>query len=114
MLAAIWRTASDRMTEPRREKKGRWMRKLFICVIVAVGLFAAEAAAADDQSPRLNGVWNVTVAVRNCDTGELIRKVRALNLFVRDGSLAETSSNIMRGPSVGTWRHVQDDTFASM
>ena len=52
--------------------------------------------------------------MRNCETGEIIRNLRALNLFVHDGSMTETSTNILRGTSVGTWRHVQGDTYMSM
>ena len=90
------------------------MRTLPICVIVALGVIATEAAAADEHAPRLNGVWNVSVTVRTCDTGDTVRRVRALNLYVHDGSMTETSSNITRGPSVGTWRHVEDNIYTSM
>jgi len=91
------------------------MRMLSISALsVALCLSATPAMAADEHTPRLNGVWNVSVTVRNCETGEIIRKVRALNLYVHDGSMTETSSNVMRGPSVGTWRHVEDNTYTSM
>lgn len=90
------------------------MRMLPICTILALGLAETMATTAAQQSTHLQGVWNVNVAVTNCETGELIRNVRALNLFMRDGSLTETASNIYRGPSVGTWRHVQDGTYTSM
>jgi hypothetical protein len=88
-------------------------RMLSVSLVFALAL-SAPATAADEHTPRLNGVWNVNVTVRNCETGEIVRTVRALNLYVHDGSMSETSSNIMRGPSVGTWRHVEDRTYASM
>jgi hypothetical protein len=90
------------------------MRMVRICMILALGLVGTEAIAADEHAPRLLGVWNVSVAVRNCETGAIIRNLRALNLFVRDGSMSETSTNILRGPSVGEWQHVEGDTYASM
>lgn len=90
------------------------MRMIPMCLMVALGLIATPPAAADERAPRLNGVWNVSVTVRTCDTGDIIRRVRALNLYVHDGSMTETSSNITRGPSVGTWRHVEDHTYTSM
>lgn len=90
------------------------MRMLPICTILALGLTGTTATAADEHAPHLQGLWNVNVAVRNCETGEIIRNLRALNLFVHDGSMTETSTNILRGTSVGTWRHVQGDTYMSM
>ena len=90
------------------------MRMLPTCMMLALGLAATQATASDRQTPRLNGVWNVSVMVRSCETGELIRSVRALNLFVHDGSMSETSSNSQRSNSVGTWRHLEDNTYASM
>jgi hypothetical protein len=83
-------------------------------MIVGLGLAGTQVFAADEHPAHLKGVWNVSVTVRNCDTGEVIRRIGALNLFVHDGSMTETSTNIMRGPSVGTWRHVEDDTYTSM
>ena len=90
------------------------MRMSTTCMMLALGLAATQATASDEERPRLNGVWNVAVAIRNCETGELIRSVRAVNLFVHDGSMAETSSNSRRSSSVGTWRHLRDNTYTSM
>ena len=82
--------------------------------MLALGLAGTQATASDQETPGLNGLWNVSVAVRNCETGELIRNVRALNLYVHDGSMSETSSNSQRSNSLGTWRHFRDNTFTSM
>ena len=90
------------------------MRILTTCLMLALGLAATQATASADQTPRLNGMWNVSVTVRNCETGEVIRNVRALNLYVHDGSMTETSSNSRRSNSVGTWRHLEDNTYTSM
>jgi hypothetical protein len=90
------------------------MRMLTTWMMLALGLAATQATASDRQTPRLNGVWNVSVMVRSCETGELIRSVRALNLFVHDGSMTETSSNSQRSNSVGSWRHLEDNTYASL
>jgi hypothetical protein len=89
------------------------MRMLPIFTILALGLAGAQPSAAD-QPTHLQGVWHVSVEVRNCETGEIVRTLRALNMFVHDGSMTETAANILRGPSVGTWRRVQHDTYTSM
>jgi hypothetical protein len=90
------------------------MRMLTTCMMLALGLTATQATASAEQPPRLNGLWNVSVTVRNCQTGELIRNVRALNLYVHDGSMSETSSNSRRSNSLGIWRHLRDNTYTSM
>jgi hypothetical protein len=90
------------------------MRMLPACMMLALGLAATQATASAQQPPRLNGVWNVSVTVRSCETGELIRSVRALNLYVHDGSMSETSSNSRRSNSLGIWRHLRDNTYTSM
>jgi hypothetical protein len=90
------------------------MHMLPIFTILALGLIGAQESAADQPTRHLQGVWHVSVEVRNCETGEIIRTLRALNMFVRDGSMTETAANILRGPSVGTWRRVQHDTYTSM
>jgi hypothetical protein len=83
-------------------------------MMLALGLAATQATASAEQPSRLNGLWNVSVMVRNCETGELIRNVRALNLYVHDGSMSETSSNNRRSNSLGIWRHFRDNTYTSM
>src|SRR2546426_9549174 len=97
-----------------REKGPDRMRTLSICMILGLGLAATHTTVSAEPERRLEGVWNVSVAVRNCATGDLIRSVRALNLYIHDGSMAETSSNTLRGSSVGTWRHLHDDTYTAM
>jgi hypothetical protein len=90
------------------------MRMSAGCLMLALGLAATQATASDEERPRLNGAWNVAVSVRDCETGEVIRNVRAVNLFVHDGSLVEVSSNSRRSSSVGTWKHLKDNTYTSM
>jgi hypothetical protein len=90
------------------------MRLLTTHMMLLLGLAATPATASDRQTPRLNGLWNVNVTVRSCETGEVIRAVRALNLFIQDGSMTETSSNSQRSNGLGTWRHRHDNTYRSM
>jgi hypothetical protein len=89
------------------------MRMLTTYTMLILGL-ATQATASDQETPRLNGVWNVSVTVRSCEAGEVIRNVRAVNLFIQDGSMTETSSNSQRSNSVGTWRHRRDNIYTSM
>lgn len=90
------------------------MRMWPICMMLALGSASLDATTPEQQPPLLQGVWHVSVAVRNCETGDTIRTIRALNSFTRDGSMSETAANILRGPSVGTWRHLRANTYTSM
>ena len=90
------------------------MRMLPTCMMLALGLAATQATPSAEEPLHLNGLWNVSVTIRSCETGELIRSVRALNLFVHDGSMSETSSNSRRSNSLGIWRHLRDNTYTSM
>jgi len=78
--------------------------------IVALGL-AASPAMLMAQDNSIAGVWDVSVTVKNCQTGALIRNVRSLQMFQPDGSLRETADTASRGISLGTWSHGQGDTW---
>jgi hypothetical protein len=102
------------------------MRKRILrsSAIVALALAATQMIVSAQETvdaehsrrerPRIEGVWNVNVTIRDCQRGDVIRSVRALNLFIQDGSLIETAVNVLRTPSVGTWRRLEGQTFASI
>jgi len=79
MLAAFtWRGAQGCRREKRESgERTNCMRILTTCLMVALGLATTQATASADQTPRLHGMWNVSVTVRNCETGDVIRNVRA-------------------------------------
>lgn len=83
------------------------------CTILLLGLAATQTMMPAEDRPRIQGVWDVSVTIRDCQSGDVIRTVRAMNLFVHDGSLTETAANILRSPSVGTWMHAQGQTYTS-
>jgi len=66
----------------------------------------ADAEHSRKEKPGIEGVWITNVSIRDCQTGDVIRTVRALNLFIHDGSSTETAVNVLRTPSVGTWKHL--------
>ena len=76
-------------------------------------LFTAATLFAQKEKPGIEGAWISDVSIRDCQTGEVIRTVRALNLFIHDGSSTETAVNVLRTPSVGTWKHLEGQTYAS-
>lgn len=73
----------------------------------------ADAEHRRKEMPAIEGVWTSDVSIRDCQRGDVIRSVRALNLFIHDGSFTETAVNVLRTPSVGTWRHLEGQTYTS-
>jgi hypothetical protein len=69
------------------------------------------------QARRIEGVWDVTVVIRDCQTGGALRTVRARNMFIRGGTLSELGAQtnpILRGPGLGTWRYVGEDQYTAV
>jgi hypothetical protein len=100
--------------------KKRMFRSFAIAALVlaaAQAIVSAQQTADAEQErkeiPGIEGVWATNVSIRNCQSGDVIRSVRALNLFIHDGSLTETAVNVLRTPSVGTWRHLEGHTYTS-
>jgi len=86
-----------------------------ICAIAAIGLAASIPPLQAQEERRLDGLWNVSVTVTNCQTGALVRTVNSLQTFHADGSVVETADSNSRGISQGTWHHaghhVYDATY---
>jgi hypothetical protein len=84
---------------------------LRICTI-ALALAASPMGFAQDSNG-IEGTWNVTVTVTNCQTGALIRTVHSIQGFSHDGSFTETANTFLRGSSVGTWNQVSGDDYSA-
>ena len=85
-----------------------------ICTILAIGL-VASLQTLQAQQHTLEGVWNVSVSVTDCNTGALIRTVHSLQAYHHDGTVNETANTASRGPSEGVWSaaggHTYNDSF---
>lgn len=81
-----------------------------ICTILAIGL-AASMPALQAQQNNLEGLWNVSVTVTNCQTGALIRTVDSLQTFHHDGTVIETANTASRGMSEGVWSPAGAHTY---
>jgi hypothetical protein len=91
-----------------------------ICTVFVLGLaispmMSAQQRDRDRAKDSIEGTWEVSVTVKNCQTGALIRIVRSLQMFIGDGSFTETANTAARGSSLGAWRHTEaqnyDDKF---
>jgi hypothetical protein len=74
-----------------------------ICAILALGV-AASIQTLHAQQHTLEGVWNVSVSVTDCNTGAIIRTVHSLQAYHHDGTITETANTASRGISVGVWK----------
>jgi len=74
-----------------------------ICAILGIGL-AASLQTLHAQQRTLEGVWNVSVTVTDCQTGALIRTVNSIQAFHPDGTETETANTSSRGISEGVWK----------
>jgi hypothetical protein len=86
---------------------------------ILVSAKAFEHQQYKEQAARaLEGVWDVTVSIlKDCQTGQVDRTVRAFNMFLRGGTLTEEPARanlILRSPSFGTWRHVGDHRYTAV
>jgi len=76
--------------------------------------------AAFAQAETLEGAWGVTDTILSgCPTGDPVRTVHDLNLFMRGGTMVETPATLgvgappltRVGPGLGTWEHVSEHNF---
>jgi hypothetical protein len=69
---------------------------------------AGEISAKSKKEERIEGVWDSRVTIRNCQTGNPITTFRAMETFIRGGSLVDTNAAppSTRGPGFGRWEHV--------
>jgi hypothetical protein len=90
--------------------------------IVALAAFVQIFVSAQDNdggykgARGLEGVWDVQVTARNCQTGEAIRTFPAMQTFAQGGTLSDWGSGnppSRRGAGMGVWSHVSGQTFAS-
>jgi hypothetical protein len=74
---------------------------------------AAETTGRGSKS--IEGVWNATVTIRNCQNGTPITSFKAMDLFVQGGSVVDTNAAPpnTRGPGFGTWEFLGEHQFAS-
>ncbi len=69
-----------------------------------------ESRGNHQRAKKIEGVWDVRVTRRDCQTGDPspMPPNRVMNMFIRGGTLLETSRGLptSRGPGLGTWQHL--------
>jgi hypothetical protein len=93
-----------------------------LATIVAVTAAQVSLSAHDEQDKQgdehdkqgIEGVWDVSVTIRLCDTGVPVAAIHAMNMFIHGGTLTETSNDLRRGSSLGTWRRVSSHAYTAV
>lgn len=81
-----------------------------ICAMLAIGL-AGSLQSLHAQQNTLEGIWNVSVTVTDCNSGAIIRTVHSIQAFHHDGTITETANTASRGPSEGVWKVTGAQTY---
>jgi len=87
---------------------------LGVCALVT--LVAAERPPrGGTEGGRLQGTWDVTVGIINCQTGGEITHFASMLTYHAGGTLMESTSGLsqaLKTPGEGVWRQLTDNTYA--
>jgi len=74
-----------------------------------------EISASAKKEERIEGVWDSRVTIRNCQTGNPLTTFRAMDTFIRGGSLVDTNASppTTRGPGFGRWQYVSGGQYTA-
>jgi hypothetical protein len=89
-------------------------RMFRICILLTLGFAASQTILRAQERNGLEGIWNVSVNVTNCQTGAPIRTVASLQQFRPNGSMIETANTASRGISEGVWGSADDKNVAAL
>ncbi len=68
----------------------------------------ADASARRANARKLEGVWDIQVTGRNCQTGEAIRTFPAMHTYMRGGTMSDFGTGrppSTRSPGMGVWSY---------
>jgi len=107
--------ASNRLPSPNFNLQTEvTMTKTLFRVFAAMAVVLTGSQALQAQGTQgIQGTWDVNVTVVNCQSGAVIRTVRALQMFSHDGSFTETANTFLRGSSLGEWDHTTANGYTS-
>ncbi len=88
-------------------------RMFRVCAMIAMAVAGTQSLLLAQSKHKVEGTWDVSVTVVDCQSGKLIRNVRAVQMLSRDGSFSETANTYLRGSSLGTWAPADGTVFTS-
>jgi hypothetical protein len=103
--------------------KGNVVRAIRAVVLAALlsstltaGLVSAQDGSKGQNTGggRLEGTWDVQVAIRNCQTGAAIRTFQSVSQFMSGGTMQDVTSGYppsQRVTGLGVWSHVSGNSY---
>lgn len=88
-----------------------------ILPLLAAAALTWPVAASAQGAKALEGTWDVTVTLRNCQTGDAIRSIPRMVTFAKGGTLSEFAAGgtdampVSRSPGHGAWAYLGDSLF---
>jgi hypothetical protein len=102
----------------RNAVKARFLKIMagtVLATIIAVTAAQVSLSAREGHDRQdIEGVWDVHVILRQCDTGAPVAAIHAMNMFIQGGTLTETSNDLLRASSLGTWRQVSGRGYTAV
>ncbi len=83
-----------------------------VLATIVVTLAGSQNLLVAQGNHSVEGTWDVSVTVVDCQSGALIRTVRSLQMYSHDGSFTETANTFLRGSSLGSWSHSEGNMYA--
>jgi hypothetical protein len=89
--------------------------RTILFVTLALTIAPVSVLADNEQGTQaIEGVWDVSVTILDCNTHAQIVTVQAMNMFIHGGTLTETANSFLRGSSLGTWRHLGGPNYTAV
>jgi hypothetical protein len=82
--------------------------------LIALATQTATLAQSTQKQQGIEGVWDVSVTIVQCDTGHAIGIGHAILMFSDGGSLTQVSTNSLFGTGLGTWRHLRGQDYTAV
>ena len=88
---------------------------IVIALVTQIWAFAASAQKRQGQEQQgIEGVWDVSVTIVQCNTGQAIGTGHAILMFSDGGSLTQISTNSLFSTGLGTWRHLRAQDYTAV
>jgi hypothetical protein len=81
-----------------------------ITLITRTSTFAQSA----QTEQGIEGVWDVSVTIVQCNTGQAVGTGHAILMFSDGGSLTQISTNSLFSAGLGTWRHLRGQDYTAV
>jgi hypothetical protein len=93
--------------------KGMLAAAIFLPLVGGATGQAATPEHPGQERRGIEGVWDVTITVVQCDTSKPLFSGRAILMFGEDGRLTSVTDNFLHSATLGTWRHLRGQSYTA-